>query len=121
MSLQTAVNDLKSCENTKAMLAISTTRYPAAADTMYYAPDGAENTEGQWCLPALGIWNMVNKHRSKIDEAITRTGGEPLIDYYWSSTEYSSDDAWEWGSRGIFLHYSKVNNHAKVRPVLKIQ
>ena len=124
---RTAVSDLKSCENTEAMLALGESKYPAAAAAKNYAPAGAENTKGQWCLPAMGIWNMVNNHRTEIDAAISRARGTSLGSYHWSSSEYSSDDAW-FCSSGTFHKNYKGNyatNHNRdydyyVRAVMKI-
>ena len=121
---RTAVSDLKSCENTEAMLALGESKYPAAAAAKNYAPAGAESTKGKWCLPSAGIWNMVNNHRTEIDAAISRASGTAFSysSYYWSSSEYSSNRAWRWHSSGAFYYnlkdsYNYVN---AVRPVMKI-
>ncbi len=123
--IRTAVSDLKSCENTEAMLALGAGTYsPAAAAAKNYAPAGAESTKGKWCLPSAGIWNMVNNHRTEIDAAISRASGTSLSDYYWSSSEYSSSLAWHWHSSGAFDDsaksgfYDDIYRH--VRPVMKI-
>ena len=120
---RTAVSDLKSCENTEAMLALGESKYPAAAAAKNYAPAGAESTKGKWCLPSAGIWNMVNNHRTEIDAAISRASGTSLGSssyYYWSSSEYSSDRAWVWRSSGAFYSDSKDGYGNYVRPVLAI-
>ena len=118
---RTAVSDLKSCENTEAMLALGKSKYPAAAAAKNYAPAGAESTKGKWCLPSAGIWNMVNNHRTEIDAAISRASGTSLgsSSYYWSSSEYSSDYAWYWRSSGAFYGYKGSSGYC-VRPVLAI-
>ena len=122
---RTAVSDLKSCENTKAMLALGESKYPAAAAAKNYAPAGAESTKGKWCLPSAGIWNMVNNHRTEIDAAISRASGTAFLSssYYWSSSEYSSKNAWRWSSSGAF-HSSNKDDYdyyrGYVRPVLAI-
>ena len=121
---RTAVSDLKSCENTEAMLALGESKYPAAAAAKNYAPAGAESTKGKWCLPSAGIWNMVNNHRTEIDAAISRASGTSLSGDYWSSSEYSSTNAWRWSSSGAFYdnvkgHFS-FNIYYDVRPVMKI-
>ncbi len=124
---RTAVSDLKSCENTEAMLALGESKYPAAAAAKNYAPAGAESTKGKWCLPSAGIWNMVNNHRTEIDAAISRASGTSLgsSSSYWSSSEYSSNNAWYWHSSGAFnnsypkdynIYYTSID----VRPVMKI-
>ena len=137
---RTAVSDLKSCENTEAMLALGESKYPAAAAAKNYAPVGAENTKGKWCLPSAGIWNMVNNHRTEIDAALLRVNGISLnledygsyIDkYYWSSSENSSTKVWSWvSSKGEFhlekkddayyyTGYGSVSSY-EIRPVMKI-
>ena len=107
---RTAVSDLKSCENTEAMLALGESKYPA------------ESTKGKWCLPSAGIWNMVNNHRTEIDAAISRASGTSLLGDYWLSSEYSSNYAWYWSSSGAFSKSGKYNltSSSYVRPVLAI-
>ena len=123
---QTVINDLKSCENTEAMLALGESKYPAAAAAKNYAPAGAESTKGKWCLPSAGIWNMVNKYRTEIDAAISRASGTSLgsSSYYWSSSEYSVFRVWYWLSSGVISSSSKGDNDRhdffNVRPVMKI-
>ena len=120
---RTAVTDLKSCENTKAMLALGESTSPTAAAAQNYAPLGAENTKGKWCLPSLGIWNMVDNHRTEIDAAISRASGTALSSssQYWSSSEKSDIGAWVYVG-GVFSSFRKdLSGAAKVvRPVMKI-
>ena len=123
---QTVINDMKSCENTEAMLALGESKYPAAAKN--YAPAGAEDTKDKWCLPSAGILNMVNNHRPEIDAAITLARGKAISYYYWTSSEYSYDKAWYWYSWGEHGNISNFNDSSKsysggmtyVRPVMKI-
>ena len=122
---RTAVSDLKSCENTEAMLALGADKYPAAAVAKNYAPAGAESTKGKWCLPSAGIWNMVNNHLTEIDAAISRASGTSFSSSsnFWSSSEYSSQYAWRWSFYGAFGSADKVNYYHTsfdVRPVMKI-
>ena len=119
---RTAVSDLKSCENTEAMLALGESTSPTAAAAKNYAPLGAENTKGKWCLPSLGIWNMVDNHLTEIDAAIFRASGTALSGNYWSSSEESYDGAWVYRGGGVFTIFRKdLSGAAKaVRPVMKI-
>ena len=119
---RTVVSDLKSCENTEAMLALGESKYPAAAAAKNYAPAGAESTKGKWCLPSAGIWNMVNNHRTEIDAAISRASGTSLgsSSYFWSLSEISSNSAWYWRSSGAFSSSDKYYGNYDVRPVLAI-
>ena len=118
---RTVEDDLKSYENTKAMLALGESKYLAAAKAKYYAPTGAESTKGKWCLPSAGIWNEVSNHRAEIDAAISRASGTAFssISYYWSSSEYGDSMAWSWHSSGVFNFNFKDTYH-DVRPVMKI-
>ena len=119
---RTAVSDLKSCENTEAMLALGESTSPTAAAAKNYAPLGAENTKGKWCLPSLGIWNMVDNHLTEIDAAIFRASGTALSGNYWSSSEESYDGAWAYSGGGVFTIFRKDLSGATkaVRPVMKI-
>ena len=125
--IRTAASDLKSCENTEAMLAFGNDKSPAASIAKNYAPVGADNTKGKWCLPSLGIWYMINNHRTKIDAAISRASGTSFQNFrnYWSSSELDASLIWCWNSSGNFASSSKGNNTGEyytslVRPVMKI-
>ena len=133
---RTVVSDIKNCENTEALLNIG----GVAAVAKEYSPEGASATKGKWCLPAAGIFNMINSHRQAIDDGISKAGGTPLrctyyyspndgIGFYWTSSEYSSSMAWRWHVDGNFSVYDKYTYHPGsfdtwstycVRPVMKI-
>ena len=125
---QTVVQDLKSCENTKAMLALGEEKYPAAAVAKNYAPAGAENTKGKWCLPAMGIWNMINVYYKDINKTNELLNGTDFSGYYyWSSSEYASIFVWQWKVVTGFIVTRKDSYYdvtgiygGTVRPVLKI-
>jgi len=128
-----AVSDIKSCENTKFMSELSVGKY-----VLDYAPAGAENTKGKWCLPAAGIWNSITIHEEEISKGIKMTGGTAITstycqndqdNYYWTSTECSKNQAWAWSGcmKGIKCIYKSrfdnSNNHLKSfrsRAVMKI-
>ena len=46
-------------------------------------------------LPALGEWLAVFNNKNAISSAISLIGGNSFIEYYWSSTQVSSDKQWE--------------------------
>ena len=126
---ETVINDMKSCENTEAMLALGAKKYPVAATAKNYAPAGAENTKGKWCLPAAGIWYIVNNHRPEIDAAMSLAKGllfdssSSLFHEHWSSSEYSNSSAWTWNAKSKELSTypkSNYNTYYYVRPVMKI-
>ena len=114
--------DMRSCENTEAMLAKNEKYYPAAAAAKNYAPAGAENTKGKWCLPATGIWDRISRYTNQINNGFSRTGSTPLEypNEYWSSTGFSYDSAWSWEESSGSQSYPK-DYEAVVRPVMEIQ
>ena len=121
---QTVINDLKSCENTEAMLALGEEKYPAAKLARDYAPRLALHTKGKWCLPAMGIWYMVNNHLIEINAAFSRAKSMTLTEAYWSSSESNYKSAWNWSSQSVStsLKYSdgSLNVGFYVRPVMEI-
>ena len=118
-SEDTAITDFKSCENTEAMLARGEYNYYSAAAAKNYAPAGAENTKGKWCLPAAGILQMVTNHKTEIDEALSRAVGERLNTGFWSSTMRNSYYAYDWSfSQGVSVVSKQVTQ--PVRPIMKI-
>ena len=122
---QTEIYDLKSCENTEAMLALGESKYPAALAATYYAPTGAESTAGKWCLPATGIWNAIDNHLAEIDAAIILANGEPIgnseYETYWTSSECTYYYAAYRIFSGELVCAIKSSFYDRnVRPVLKI-
>jgi len=51
---------------------------------------------GQWYLPAAGEYNQIVLNKIAIEEALTAISGELFSspDYEWTSTQYSSYNAW---------------------------
>ena len=138
---RTAVSDLKSCENTDAM--IKSLGESAARKVREYAPEGATDTKGKWCLPSAGIWNMINNHRAAIDAGIARVKGtafdcvncvpgvmDKKYKFYWSSSEGERGaKAWHWDAASGKLKqnykywnssYDDFNSSLYLRPVMKI-
>lgn len=70
-------------------------------------------------IPSLGELYFILAHFTQINAALKAVGGEPLHnDWYWSSTQYITTNAW-----GLYLNYGNAGNSAKatnqgrVRPV----
>ena len=129
VSEKDVIHDMNSCENTDAMLARGEELYPAASAARNYAPYGAENTKGKWCLPSAGIWNMIiNNHRTEIDSALSRANGSDLssVEKYWSSSELSSKEVWICRPfDGLLVttlksNYGSFSFYNTTRPVMKI-
>ena len=88
-----AVQDFDGKDNTNALLKENS---PAAK---YCAERGKH-------LPSAGEMKLVNKYRELVDAALVMAGGKPFqCAWYWTSTQYSSNDSW-------ILHWSdgSVNN-----------
>lgn len=80
--------------------------------------DGIELSEGDW-IPSLGELRLIHLFKKDINAALSKIGGEPLADdWYWTSTEYSSTNAWFLLlSNGLQSHYSKSTIQDRVRAV----
>lgn len=72
-------------------------------------------------IPSKEEWRAISENLDTVNKALIRAGGEPLKnDWYWSSSESSSNLAWRsylGYSFGLNLYYSKTNLNY-VRPVL---
>lgn len=71
-------------------------------------------------IPSLGELYFILAHFTQINAALEAVGGEPLHDdWYWSSTQYSTPNAWL-----LYLNYggasywgTKATSQLRVRPV----
>lgn len=79
-----------------------------------------------WCeknycrLPMKHEWEFVIANIKRINKMLEKVGGDLLNKNYWSSSEYSSYNAWRSGlsnSYGLY-GYNKFNYGQYVRPVL---
>lgn len=84
--------------------------------------DGKRKSEEQFAqMPNLRQLEAIYKNKEVLNKAFIEAGGEALDDgaYYWSSTEYSNDNAWELRmSDGYRGWIDKSNGSNYVRPVL---
>lgn len=84
--------------------------------------DGKRKSEEQFAqMPNLRQLEAIYKNKEVLNKAFIEAGGEALDDgaYYWSSTEYSNDNAWELRmSDGYRGWIDKSNGSNDVRPVL---
>ena len=122
-----ASTDLQSCSNTVLITAAGDkSTYPAAWAAHEYKTAGTN--AGDWCLPAAGIMFSIKKSMLAINVGFVLAGGDQLgtSSYLWSSSEDSSDDAWNSdfsGGYGLYYylsdyHYIKYSR-TEVRPVLE--
>ena len=71
-------------------------------------------------MPALGELNAIYQNKDVLNTALGKIGGTKLSsDIHWSSSEYSSYNAWrQFFNYGDVYCTSKFNNRNDVRPVL---
>ena len=109
----TAVKDFDGIGNTPKIIeqlsgytdSQSITGAPAAEACADYAfPSGQTGY-----LPALGEWNLAYGHKAAIVSAIALIGGTAISsNYYWCSTQYSSNYSWS-----LDWNYGYLNNYYK--------
>ena len=100
-------------------------------NTTSYAPGFCNNysranangkglTAGKWWLPSLGEMMMIYANMTKVNYALSLISGATQLaeNTYWSSTEYSTADAWYLHlGNGRTSNYTKATNQYRVRPV----
>ncbi len=76
-------------------------------------------------IPSKEDWMAIAENFDAVNKALIKAGGEPLKkNWYWSSSEYSSNDAWESyfnTSYGLIIYYKNGSTNVYVRPVLALQ
>ena len=124
----TALNDFAGRANTTAIINGSTssnvtnTENYAAGFCNRYSRTNANGkglTAGKWWLPSMGEMAMIWANFDKINYALSKISGATQLqeDWYWTSTQYSVDDAWFLHlADGFMLNYWKFNR-CRVRPV----
>lgn len=75
-------------------------------------------------IPSKEEWMAIAENLDAVNKALIRAGGEPLKrDWYWSSSEYSSGNAWEsnfGNSYGLDTYDKYGSGGVYVRPVLAL-
>lgn len=78
--------------------------------------DGAMKAGGEgYCLPTRAEWLVVLKNKEIINKALKKHGGQEITEgeWYWSSSEYSSSNAWYvYSTNGGMSHFGKVYNNS---------
>lgn len=104
-----ALRDTDGYANTKAILE-KNPDYPAFT---------AVDFENGWYLPAIGQLRKLFSRFNDVNETLKKVGGT-IFEYdgytYWSSSEYSSCDAWYMCSIGIIGNTSDSFNDCKTSP-----
>lgn len=74
-------------------------------------------------IPTKEEWMAISENFYAVNKALIRAGGEPLKnDWYWSSSEYSSNYAWlSYLGTSYGLNYNDYKKYTSyVRPVLAL-
>ena len=97
--------------------------HPAAERVRAYSLSSDDPAAGKYYLPSEAQMRAMVKYRDEIDEMMTLVSGSTFIkDWYWSSTEYSSNGAWYVGvSNGSIGYYYSKANSGRVRPCLSCE
>ena len=115
-----AIADLDGKKNTSTILAYCKTKGTSCPAFEYVNSYKTEGTKaGDWHLPSMGELYAIYDNMGVLNVALGKIAATELSGgYYWSSSEYSDDDAW-------YLRFSvgSVNDTGKsynsaVRPVL---
>jgi hypothetical protein len=86
--------------------------YPAAHACYMYETEGI--VQGEWYLPSITELMLMMTRFDTINSILNRLGALPLHtdNIYWSSTEYSSDNAYNFNTNnGNFNNNNKNNNN----------
>ena len=97
--------------------------HPAAERARAYSLSSDDPAAGKYYLPSIAQMRTMTKYRDEIDEMMTLISGSTLIkDWYWSSTEYSSNGAWYVVVSNGNINGSNVKtNTGRVRPCLSCE
>lgn len=110
-------------EATRKILEISRKKRQEAEAAQWcydYAEDGVK--QGEAFLPSLTELEKLFANKAAINASLNALGVALLEGWYWSSTEYSSNDAWKLGmSDGTRSADYKGNYDPYVRPVLALK
>ena len=121
-----------SCGNTQEIIKFGNAgKYPAAWAAVNYAPSVAPGTKGKWCLPAVGVADLIGDNFDKINSGLSTGGGEKLLMYsfydnrYWSSSESADNFVWffhfedGFPCRSSLTSLYKSDSRPYVRPVIE--
>ena len=84
--------------------------------------DGLED-KTEWYLPSEGELITIAKYKTEINELLSSVSGNQNIitaDWYWSSTEYDTSNAWCVSISNGTVHPSYETHAGRVRPVSAI-
>ena len=111
--------------NTDKIVAYAKTNnrsHPAAERVRAYSLSSNDPAAGKYYLPSIAQMRTMTKYRDEIDEMMTLISGSTLIkDWYWSSTEFSSNVAWGVYVSGGGINYYGKTTSGRVRPCLSCE
>lgn len=127
-SKATAADDFNGKANTAAIIAGSTSA--AVTNTSTYAAGFCNNYSrvdsknhgipaGSWFLPSLGQLLLMHAYKNQIKYALSLIAGSSALQEtsYWSSTEYSANNAWYLYFSTGYMYYYYETSEVRVRPV----
>ena len=97
LDLAEAQIDYNSCGNTSLIKQSGNEKaYPAAWRAADYAPAGAPETKGKWCLPAAGVTQKIIDNYEAVNAGLVSAGGQSLNERTWyaTSSEYNNTHYW---------------------------
>lgn len=124
----TAFADFTGKANTAAIIKASTTTN--ITNTADYAPgfcnkysranvNGKGLLAGTWWLPSLAELALIWANFDKVNYALSKISGATQLQktWYWSSTQYSADNAWHLNLSDGHMYYGCKFGQLRVRPV----
>ena len=122
-SREAASKGLSSCANSlKIMGQGDSSKYPAVWQAYNYSTAGTN--VGDWCLPDSGVITSYYNNQDIVNPQLLKIGGTIFLDkspytFVWSSSEYSSGQAWRSSFSSEYgLYNPNKNSEAEVRPVI---
>lgn len=114
-----------SCENTGRIIETGTF-FPAAYAAYNYAPKGAEETKGKWCLPTSGLmgWAATGSNFSAFYRAFVKNGFSLPAAEYWTSSHPTTGNGYipTWmipNDYTIYRNEKKRTSYLPVRAVIQ--
>ena len=91
-----ATADWQGKNNTKVVLEYCKTKGKSCPAFEYVNSYKTEGTQaGDWYLPAMGELQAISTNKDTLNSTLARIGGTKFRESYWSSSEYSSNYAWQ--------------------------
>lgn len=107
------LSDFNGLSNTQTLVGLGTGYTPA--DACWEYNDGASNL--QWYLPAMGELGYLMPRFNEINNTIITIGGVAVASYvFWSSSEYSSTNAYYLNTTNGNVHTANKASYFYVRP-----